>query len=160
MAKIPPPKKGRPTIFTPELGDFICEIVATNPKSLQALSQEFKEIPDQRTVNIWRWKHPDFAKKFNEAKEFQAQLLGERVIDIMDDTSNDYIENEEGKMVPNMVNIQRAKLQIDGIKFITPKLARKFYGDKVEHEHAVFSHDEWVAKFNGSNNEDKSDDDR
>lgn len=158
MAKLPKPKLGRPHEYTPELGDFICEIVATHTESLPRLHERFKDegFPTDRAVNMWRWRYSDFGNKFNKAKAFQAQLLAEQIIEISDDSTNDYMQYEEGKTVLNTENINRSKLRVDARKYVASKLAPRQYGSRFIEDDDGFSHDTWIAEFTlkktGANN--------
>lgn len=147
-AKFPPPKEGRPSNFTEEVGEFICETIAVNPKPLWDLCREHELFPaDPCTINRWRWKHPEFGEKFNKAKEFQAQILAEEIIEISDDKSQDWIENKKGQMVFNVEHVKRSQLRIDARKYVAGKLARRHYGERMAIEHTGFSHDKWCAGF-------------
>jgi hypothetical protein len=94
------------------------------------------DMPAKITVNEWRYKHPDFAAQYAQAKLVQADLLAEEMLDIADDGTNDWMESfgEEGdtNYKLNGEHVQRSRLRIDTRKFLAAKLLPKQYGDKVE----------------------------
>jgi hypothetical protein len=137
--KKPEEKKqmGRPTLFTPELADLICERVATTTFGLARLCELHEDLPHKSTVNLWRFQYPDFSAQYARAKLFQADLLAEEMLDIADDGTNDWMETfgDDGESIGWKINgehVQRSRLRIDTRKFLAAKLLPKQYGDKVE----------------------------
>jgi hypothetical protein len=82
--------------------------------------------------SIFKWLriHPIFAEQYARAKEAQVDAMGEELLDIADDVSND-VSGELG--MPNGVAVQRAKLRTDTRKWLMGKLQPKKYGDKTQH---------------------------
>lgn len=68
-----------------------------------------------------------YARANNELMLFWA----DQVVDIADDSKNDYIETESG-FRPNTELVARSRLRIDSRKWILSKLAPKKYGDKLD----------------------------
>lgn len=58
--------------------------------------------------------------------------MAEDIIDISDESSRDFIETEDGRMIPNTEAIQRSKLRVDTRKWLMAKMKPKKYGDKME----------------------------
>jgi hypothetical protein len=135
-------KMGRPTIFTQELADLICETVATHTFGLKKLCAMYDHMPDQDTINQWRFKFTDFSDQYMRAKAIQAQLLAEEIMDIADDGQNDWMETSDDQggigWKLNGEHVQRSRLRIDTRKWHASKLAPKIYGnfgeDRKEHE--------------------------
>lgn len=129
---------GRPTLYCQDLADLICERVATSTLGLARLCEIHKDIPAKITVNVWRYKYPEFATQYAQAKLFQADLLAEEMLDIADDGSNDWMETwgDEGEQgwKLNGEHVQRSRLRIDTRKFLAAKLLPKQYGQHVEEE--------------------------
>lgn len=120
---------GRPTKYTPELANRICEIVATNPEGLPTLCKKFEELPTPDTIRRWRWDLPEFSAKYAEAKRFQAEIMAESIEDVIDETLNAvYYENGAAKVDGGI--IAQARLRVDSRKWTASKLAPKIYGDK------------------------------
>lgn len=129
--------RGRPSIFTQELADLICERVATHTYGLARLCEMYDDMPDKHTVNQWRFKKPDFSRQYAAAKIAQAELLAEETLDIATDGRNDYMQSlsaeEQGEgWRLNGEHVQRSKLRIDTHKWLAAKLMPKIYGAKIE----------------------------
>lgn len=124
--------KGRPTKYSLELADRICEHIATSNKGIHKIA----DIEGINPSSIFQWllDYPDFSNKYARARELQAELLADEIIDIADDSTNDTILTDNGEM-PNNEWIARSKLRVDARKWKASKLAPKKYGDKLEHEH-------------------------
>jgi hypothetical protein len=127
---------GRPTLYTEELARLICERVATTTFGLARMCSTYDDIPDKSTINLWRYKYPEFSTQYAQAKLKQADLLAEECLDIADDGTNDWMESfgEDGDTAYrlNGEHVQRSRLRIDTRKFLAAKLLPKQYGDKTE----------------------------
>lgn len=131
--KVEAKKIGRPTKFTQELADLICERVASSSHGLQKLCDLHEDLPPKQTVNIWRHKHPGFRAQYAQAKCEQADLLAEECLDIADDDSLDTKINPlTGEEVCNTEFIARSRLRIDTRKWMAAKLLPKQYGRAAE----------------------------
>ena len=53
-------KSGRPSKYTPEMVELICERVATHDCGLSRLTEMYDDMPDRVNINIWRRKYPEF----------------------------------------------------------------------------------------------------
>tara|TARA_R110000824_G_scaffold55742_3_gene153347 strand:- start:331 stop:750 length:420 start_codon:yes stop_codon:yes gene_type:complete len=122
---------GQPTKYSLELGDLICEQIATTNKGMATICKMF-EIGYITHIN-WLRTHEEYLNNYVRAKKEQAQLLAEEIIEISDDRSNDLLDGEYGK-VGNSTAVQRDKLRSDNRKWIASKLLPKKYGDKIEVE--------------------------
>ena len=61
-------KTGRPTTYSQETADAICEELATTDFSLQRIcDQESMQAPS--TVYLWLNLHPDFSEQYARARE-------------------------------------------------------------------------------------------
>ncbi len=119
---------GRPTDYTPELADRICELVATSTFGTKKLCKTHDWMPDDTCIYKWRYRHPEFASKYAEAKARQADLLAEEIIEIADDGLNDTYVDDQGNVKTDTDVIQRSRLRIDTRKWIACKLLPKVYG--------------------------------
>lgn len=124
---------GRPTDYTPELGDAICAMLAEG----QSLSRICKrdEMPSAVTVYAWLRKHNEFLNNYVRAREDQADTLADEIVGIADDGSNDTYVTEAGTEVVNHDHIARSRLRVEARKWVAAKLKPKKYGDKVTNEH-------------------------
>lgn len=125
---------GRPSLYTVELGDQICERIASG-ESLRAICSE-EEFPDKATVFRWLAKDQIFRDQYARSKEIQAEYFAEELMEIADDGTNDFVERADKKgnvkVVVDQENIQRSKLRVDTRKWIASKLLAKKYGDKLD----------------------------
>ncbi len=129
---------GRPTLYTKELADLICQRVATTTFGLARLCAMFEDMPAKITVNEWRYRYADFAAQYAQAKLVQADLLAEEMLDIADDGTNDWMESfgEDGEIgyKLNGEHVNRSRLRIDTRKFLASKLLPKQYGQQAEEQ--------------------------
>lgn len=121
---------GRPLEYTKEMGDRICELVATTPLGLAKLCKTYPELPDKETIRRWRYRVQDFRVQYAQAKVDQADILAEECVDIADEDALDVrIDPETGFETCNTEFIARSRLRIDTRKWLAGKLLPKQYGD-------------------------------
>lgn len=106
---------GRPTDYTEQLADAICERIS-NGESLKHVTDE-EGMPSRPTVHAWLIKYSDFLNKYEAARDLQADVYA----DEMDDIARD-----------EKLDVQRARLIIDTRKWTASKLKPKKYGDKID----------------------------
>lgn len=133
-------KVGRPTEYTPKLGDKICEGIA-NGIAMVTVCKNDETLPSPRTVYRWLRTHPEFCQNYEQAKEDQADLMVEEMVDIADNGTNDWMEryNKDNECIGWQINgehVQRSRLRLDFRKWAASKFKPKKYGDKstVAHE--------------------------
>lgn len=125
-------KPGRPSKYTPELADRICELVATNALGLDEICESDTALPGQANVRKWFYRYPDFRAKYYAAKEAQAELYAQSTLKIANERHT-YIDKDGNvKVDPGAVALQ--KLQVNTRHWHASKLAPKKYGDKQELE--------------------------
>ena len=108
---------GRPSDYTKEKGDLICQRIATHDIGLPRLCKMYTDMPDEKTIQRWRYQFEEFRLKYAQAKMFQADLLAEECLDIADSST------------PQDVGVDR--LRVDTRKWLASKLLPKQYGDKL-----------------------------
>ena len=123
---------GRPSKYSEELTDRICQMISTSNKGLYKLCQENDDLPNADTIYLWLTKYPEFSDKYARAREIQAELLADEIIEIADETSHDTLTTDEGKEYENKEWVNRSKLRVDARKWKASKLAPKKYGDKLD----------------------------
>lgn len=128
---------GRPKTYSPELGAKICERIA-NGDSLRSICKE-EGFPSKSTVLKWIFKdqNKEFSDQYDKAREIQAQLLADEIVEIADtpklgiiqklDASGAIIETKQEDMLGHR------RLQVDSRKWYLSKVLPKIYGDKMEH---------------------------
>lgn len=123
-------KTGRPSKYSKEIAELLCDRIATSDKGLFAICKE-DIFPHPATVYRWLIEHKEFCDMYARAREAQADFMVEQVITIADDAQGDLIMGAEGAY-PNGVNVQRSRLKSDVRKWAASKLSPKKYGDKSE----------------------------
>lgn len=123
---------GRPSLYTPELGDRICELVATNECGLDELCELHDWMPNESSVRLWRFKHLDFSTKYLEAKQQQAQLFAEQTFNIARQKAT-YIDAEGNERV-DQGHVAWQKMNVGLRQWHASKLAPKVYGDQKQIE--------------------------
>ena len=130
------PTPGRPTIYTKELADTICTHIATSSKSLRKIC-EIVGI-DPITITRWLRENEQFCTQYTRAKEDQADLLSDEIMEIADDSSNDLDRVDDyGNRIENKEFIARSRLRVESRKWLASKLKPKKYGDKQSIDHTV-----------------------
>jgi len=122
---------GRPPIYTEEIADTICERLCLGESLRRILKDE--GMPSMPTVMRWLMNKPEFETKYVRARRMQAEVWADEMIDIADDSTNDYMKKkgkEEGVEV-NQENLQRSKMRLEQRRWFAEKLLPKVYGPKI-----------------------------
>lgn len=124
--------RGRPSTYSEEMANTICERLADG-ESLLAILENGDGMPAYRTVMQWLEAHEDFAQNYARSRAVHADREFERIQQIADDGSNDWIEsndpNNPGYRL-NGENIARSRLRVDTLKWRLGRMAPKKYGDR------------------------------
>jgi hypothetical protein len=113
-------KQGRPTVYTPELGETICGLLAEG-NTLSSICREQPDLPSERTIRRWALEpeHP-FSPQYARAREIGYHKMADDLLDIADNE-----ETEPGK-------VARDRLRTDKRQWLLSKALPKVYGDKIE----------------------------
>lgn len=144
MAKEKPAKKvGRPSIYTAKLADSILARMMEG-ESLRVICFD-TTMPNASTVHAWvledKKEHIDdleeigFSKKYARARDIQAEVMFEEILEIADDGSNDYMSITKGDETYNVEDREvtnRSRLRVDSRKWYLSKVLPKKFGDKVD----------------------------
>lgn len=122
---------GTQTKYTPALGLEICDVMAASSKGLNALCKERPHWPDFITIFHWRVNLEDFNRAFILAQRMRAALLMDEITTITDEAKHDMIE-VDGRMLPNPVAVQRAKLRAEFRERVAKRLDPATWGDKTD----------------------------
>jgi hypothetical protein len=122
---------GRPSDYTKEKGQLICERIATHDIGLPRLCKMYSDMPDEKTIQRWRYQFEEFRLKYAQAKMIQADLLAEQCLEISDDARQDVRVTEDGKTMIDSEFVARSRLRVDTRKWLASKLMPKQYGDKL-----------------------------
>lgn len=132
--------RGRPTVYTQDLADAICNAIATGTSLRGAASAAGMH---HSTVMCWARDRPDFANQYARAREIGNEVDFEGLQDLADEPPE---KTASGAVDPGWVAWQRNR--IDVRKWALSKKQPKKYGDKLDLNHGgsvrVFadSHDE------------------
>ena len=130
--------RGRPTKYTPALGRAICKMLASG-MTLSSISKR-PAMPVRSTVLKWALDQSSpFYEQYARARLIGYAAMGDELVDLADDSRNDWMEREERdgrvSVVLNREAMERTKLRIDTRKWLLSKALPKMYGEKVAHEH-------------------------
>lgn len=125
---------GRPSKYTEDLAERIC-LELTDGRSLRSICNEEEWAPDISTVMRWLYSKEEFRIHYARAREQQAELMADELLDIADDGTNDWMERTKRdgttETVPDHEHINRSRLRVDTRKWVASKLLAKKYGDKL-----------------------------
>jgi hypothetical protein len=126
------PTRRRRHDYSPEIAELICDRIAEGA-SLRQICQD-ATMPAKSTIFVWLEEHEDFARSYALARQIQIEDLMDEILEIADDSSNDWIDREgpDGKKyrVFNPDSIRRSKLRIGARKWLISKLMPKRYSWK------------------------------
>lgn len=123
---------GRPTKYTQDIADLICEELASGLMLGQIIKKH--NLPCRPTVHRWILENEYFRNKYASSRKLQADALVEEMMQIADNSSNDSFEDEYGNLKPNHEWINRSRLRVDVRKWHAARIAPKKYGDTPEDE--------------------------
>jgi len=135
---------GRPTIFTEELANKICDLIATHPVGYNTLLNLYPELPDRSTFLAWRLKYDWFSTKYLEAKKFQAEILVEEIDNLIPEGLV-YYTDEKGQERIDSPSAGLLIAKINNRKWTAARLVTNIYGDRqqvnttvtIKHEDAL-----------------------
>lgn len=133
MAKPTGKPNGRPKVYSKALADRVLKELALGKTVRRACAKD--GMPSVATVYKWLQEVEGFSERYFEAKEWGVEALADQVLDIADDGTNDFMEDQymKGKTPGyqlNGENIQRSKLRVDTRLKLMSKLKPTKYGDK------------------------------
>ncbi|MDE2426916.1 MAG: hypothetical protein KGO96_13535 [Elusimicrobia bacterium] len=112
---------GRPSLYSPELADHICELIATGTPVYRI--PEISEMPAESTIYLWMEQHKEFSEKYARAKARLADRMVEEVVTIADEADP-----------TTMKGIEHARTRMDARKWAAGKLSPKKYGERIKQE--------------------------
>lgn len=123
-------KVGRPSKYTPELAQEICDVVAVTSTSVKRMCKAHPHWPGEDTIFAWINKYPEFSKMYARAKQSQVEKFMDDIIEISDEKHNDSYVNDKGNEVCDGEYIARSRLRVDTRKWLASKLVPRIYGDQ------------------------------
>lgn len=119
------------TRYSPQLALAICEELLEG-RSLRSICAD-EGMPSPSNVFVWLAQHAEFRELYTRARQVQADILLDEILDIADDDSGDLIMKQNGSgPFPNPRSIQRARLRIAVRRWLLAVLIPKKYGAKLD----------------------------
>lgn len=122
---------GRPTDYTPELGDLICEGIASG-KSLVKICKD-DGMPNPATIYKWRRVFDEFNDNYAHAREDAADVFAEEIITIADEVGQVVMVDGvplvvDGKpvMTVDSASVAHGKLRTDSRKWIASRFNKAY----------------------------------
>lgn len=116
---------GRPTLYTSELGERICDLVMRHPMSVDKICAKYADIPSPETIYKWRHKYVDFAEKYYVAKELQADVAADYMWDRVQEVDErpeaiakaglelKFVQWQNARLAPRWTDKKEAKQEIN-----------------------------------------------
>lgn len=114
--------------FDIELANALCAEIETAQVGMRRICAR-PGMPTIGRVKRWLREWPEFQAKYARAKQEQAEMMAEDILDIADDGRNDTFETADGNTITDTDVIQRSKLRVDARKWLAAKLLPKKYGE-------------------------------
>lgn len=118
---------GRPTDYTPELANKICDQISQG-LSLRTIC-ESEDMPSGVSIFAWLKLYPDFLKQYELATDERTESQQEILIDL-GDRAIEHAEEADPKAANAVVSAY--KLKADNLKWSMSKMKPKKYGDKID----------------------------
>ena len=106
---------------TPELETKILNQIAEG-KSLHSICRD-KDLPDRATIHAWINRDPDFAARYDKAREERGNYYGEKVSEI------------GMAVLAGKLDYNNARVAIDALKWTAARMAPQNFGDRMQVEH-------------------------
>lgn len=114
-----PVQTGRPSKRTQEMEEAIINGLMDGYSLVQICATD--NMPNRRTILRWMEDDEAFATRCARAREIQADLMDDKIIQLIDDV--------------NVENASAMRVKLSALQWRAAKLAPKKYGDKQEVEH-------------------------
>jgi hypothetical protein len=137
--------------YSEEVAAAICSQIASGDSLKTICNRE--GMPDRAAVFMWLKREEGFLAMYNAAVAERAECHAEEILDIADDGTNDWMEQNAKDNAGWRVNgeaIQRSRVRIDTRKWLMSKLHPTKYGDfqrvEVTHTFTELSDEELDAE--------------
>jgi hypothetical protein len=123
----------RPSKYTKQLVDKICERISTSSDGLRTICKD-KDMPSIFSIVKWLNEKEEFSIQYARAKELQADFMVDEIIEIADTCKEGKktIEKPGGIEITTGDMVERSRLMIESRKWLSSKLKPKKYGDKLD----------------------------
>jgi len=127
-------KRGRPSLYSPEIAEEICERLSEGEPLAQICRD--KHMPHDNTVRNWCAADQAVSVAIARAREAGFDQIALDAMQVADDCSRDYKKDADGRDVPDHDHIQRSKLRVETRLKLLAKWDPRRYGDRVQTEHS------------------------
>jgi len=124
---------GRPSIYTQELADRICELLSEG-LSLRTVCKA-DDMPAMSSVFSWLRTKPDFLEQYARAKQESADAMAEELLYIADtpmEGEEVTVKADGSQEVKRGDMLGHRRLQVDSRKWLMAKMKPKKYGDQID----------------------------
>jgi hypothetical protein len=111
---------GRHSVYSEELADQICDQLMDGKSLVKICAQD--GMPHRSTVIRWMADDPDFATRCARARDAQADLMDDKILDVADASTSETAAAD--------------RVKIAAYQWRASKLAPKKYGDKLDLNHS------------------------
>lgn len=120
---------GRPSKFTPELFEAICERMAQG-EPLAAICRD-EGMPHPSTVRDWANADEALSRRFGRAREDGEDAIAQQCLEIADDSSGDVVMGKNGPTM-DAEFVARSRIRVETRLKLLAKFNPKRWGDKLE----------------------------
>jgi len=122
---------GRPTKYSPEMVDLICERIAKHPWGLERICNHYDDMPCKDTIFAWLAKHDSFSDRYLIAKAKQTHVIAEDLSNTPQELQNYiYIDPVSGAQKIDSGIIAMFNLKHQTAKWTNARLNTKVYGER------------------------------
>jgi hypothetical protein len=118
-------------VYGEDVRRLILERLATGMTLRRACEGE--GVPDSTSVLKWAREDEAFGQQYARVREIGYQQMADELLEIADDTGDDWAKDQNGKLVVNHEAIARSRLRVDTRKWLLSKALPKVYGDRLQH---------------------------
>ncbi|QCE35653.1 hypothetical protein FAI40_10120 [Acetobacteraceae bacterium] len=111
----------RPTKYSPELVNQICTLIADG-LTLTYICNSDNKYPDISTFWDWLNKYPEVSQTYARAREAQAEVLADQIIEEADKATQE--------------NANAVRIKVDARKWVAERASPKRWGNKQSVEHS------------------------
>lgn len=117
--------------YSPALADQICARISDGPVPIKTIAEEIGVSP--RTIFRWLRENPEFERMYLIARENQAEIFAEQILEIADtpQQGTKTIKTPKGEETIQGDMIEHRKLQVDTRKWLASKYKVRRFGDKL-----------------------------
>jgi hypothetical protein len=109
---------GRPSLYSPELAERICQLVSIGYTLKQIESVE--DMPAERTILTWAATNAEFQQQYARTRDASADVFADRVANLA-------WMAEDGQTDP-----QAAKVAMDGYKWVAARRNPRKYSERMQ----------------------------